>query len=91
MKTTKEQRKKLRHTYGGFSEEHNVFLDLLDDLDTQETELTKLRKRVDVLESALKVLCVAVNDKQPDPGAVAFIDKALTESAKIAESKEVRE
>lgn len=53
-------------------------------MEKAESELTKLRKRVECLESALKVLRIAVNDKQPDPGAVAFIDKALTESDKIA-------
>lgn len=87
MKTTKEQRKKLRHTYGGFSEEHNVFLDLLDDLDTQETELTKLRKRVEVLEKGLEEFA-----KEKDEGGAegyygsqaAFL---LSESAKIAEGK----
>jgi chromosome segregation ATPase len=37
------------------------------------------RSRIASLEAALRTLRVAVNDKQPDPGAVAFIDKALEE------------
>ncbi len=33
--------------------------------------------KVHVLIEALKTLREAVNDRQPDPGAVAFIDRVL--------------
>jgi phytoene dehydrogenase-like protein len=36
-------------------------------------------------EEALRTLRIAVNDKQPDPGAVAFIDKALASAERALE------
>lgn len=70
-------------------------IELLDDLDTQESELTKLRKRVEVLEFALKEISTAAprDDEHGTAHASNYYrlkasfnraNQALAESAKIA-------
>lgn len=46
-------------------------------LDNPPTDAWVKRSDVKALVEALQTLRIAVEDKGPDPGAVAFIDKAL--------------
>lgn len=41
----------------------------------------ELLKKLKIAEEGLKILKVAVNDKQKDPGATAFVNKLLFEIA----------
>lgn len=50
-------------------------------------EIQSLESKNRVLREALETLRVAVNDKQPDPGAVAFIDRALARAEEIRNAK----
>lgn len=75
-------------------------IELLDDLDTQESELTKLRKRVEVLTTALESVYPACSGYIPCEDGweynydtdrlvklVVDVKDALSESAKIAGEK----
>lgn len=44
--------------------------------------IEELESKLEVARTALETLKVAVNDKQPDPGAVMFISKALAQLTK---------
>ena len=49
------------------------------ELAIEEDRKMEIERNYKKLITALKILKVAVNDKQPDPGATAFIEKVLKE------------
>lgn len=49
--------------------------------------LSRLIQIIEVQREGYKILKVAVNDKQPDPGAVAFIDRIQYQVAAILQGE----